>query len=52
MAGDGEIKKLRKDVAKSRKEIVALQRRLQAFLLKRKAKESASPPPRKPKLPK
>lgn len=36
MAGDGEIKKLRKDLAKNRAEIADLQRRIQALILKRR----------------
>jgi hypothetical protein len=36
MSPEGELKKLKKDLAKSRAEIVELQRKLQASLLKKK----------------
>jgi hypothetical protein len=37
MSGDGEIKKLRKDLAKNREEIADLQRRIHALILKRRS---------------
>jgi hypothetical protein len=36
MAGDGELKKIRKDLQRNREEIAALQRRIQALIEKRR----------------
>jgi hypothetical protein len=46
MAGDGELKKIRKDLQRNRDEIAALQRRIQALIEKRRgpAKKSSDKP--------
>jgi hypothetical protein len=50
MAGDGELKKIRKDLQRNREEIAALQRRIQALIEKRRAQtnrksgQNSSPP--------
>jgi hypothetical protein len=48
MSGDGEIKKLRKDLAKNRAEIADLQRRIQALILKRRGEAEKKQPKTRP----
>jgi hypothetical protein len=51
MAGDGELKKIRKDLQRNREEIAALQRRIQALIEKRRGpvKKSGENPPTRAK---
>jgi hypothetical protein len=47
MSPEGELKKLKKDLAKSRAEIAELQRKLQASLLKKKPDDPKGDKPSK-----
>ena len=43
MSGDGELKKIKKDLQRNRDEIAALQRRIQALIEKRRIASSKKP---------
>ena len=42
MAGEGELKKIKKDLQRNREEIAALQRRIQSLIEKRRGNDKKS----------